>query len=71
MENSGLLNWKYVEVFVFDPAISPRSLVLGTFDEERSKERWLFSQARQQGKPVKYPDKSLSGYGKVPTINST
>ena len=39
MENSGLLNWKYVEVFVFDPAISPRSLVLGTFDEERSKER--------------------------------
>ena len=45
MENSGLLNWKYVEVFVFDPAISPRSLVLGTFDEERSKERWLFSQA--------------------------
>ena len=29
MENSGLLNWKYVEVFVFDPAISPHSLVLG------------------------------------------
>ena len=41
------------------------------FDQERSKERWLFSQARLKGKLVEYPDKILLGQGREPTINST
>ena len=30
-----------------------------------------FFTGQTRGEPVKYPDKNLSGYGRVPTINST
>ena len=66
---SGTTHWNLEVLFLTQPSLL--APWCQGHDQESSKERWLSSLTRQEEKPVKYPDKNLSGYGRVPTINST